>query len=112
MYAIRSYYDGHYLYANYGLGIRKTLFPNHRLGLEYFLPFGKGWEMSMGGRYLYFTHEDVIVLTASLSKYISNWWFNIQPYYAVKESGNSITTLFRSRLYGENPINFWRNNFV
>ena len=56
--------NGHYIYANYGIGLYDKLFAHNRFALEYFYPFGKGFEVSLGGIYLDYPKENVSVITA------------------------------------------------
>lgn len=74
---------GYYAYLNYGFSDGE-LFPEHRGGLELFKTFPKGWETSLGARYLYYNEFiDIWVFTASLSKYHNSWWFSFRPYLSV-----------------------------
>ncbi|TRX62375.1 YaiO family outer membrane beta-barrel protein [Carboxylicivirga sp. M1479] len=99
--------NGNYFYANYGFGFGNSLFANHKIGFEYYLPFGKGNEASLGVRYLVFPDEDAVVTTGSISKYIANWWISARPYVAIKDGGYNFTGLLKARLYDNNPINYW-----
>ncbi len=78
---------GYYAYLNYGFSDGE-LFPKHRGGLELFKTFPKGWEASLGARYLYYNeYVDIWVYTGSLSKYHNSWWFSVRPYLSVINSG-------------------------
>jgi YaiO family outer membrane protein len=71
---------GFYAYLNYGYS-EEDLFPEHRGGLELYKSFSHGYEISAGGRYLYFKKDnDVLIYTASLSKYFNSWWLSARPY--------------------------------
>jgi len=102
-----TFRNGHYLFSNYGIGINKELFPEHKAGLEYYIPLLKSFETSLGGRYFYSSSTNTFMLTGHLSKYLRNFWFSFRPYYVFDESKNLLTTVFKTRYYGANPINYW-----
>lgn len=102
-----NFTNGHYFYANYAFGVNETLFARHRLGFEYYLPFGNGYEASLGLRYMNFPTGDSFVYTGSVAKYITNWWICFRPYVAVKDGAYNFTALLNARMYGNNPINYW-----
>jgi YaiO family outer membrane protein len=102
-----TFSNGNYFYSNYGIGIRNGLFPNHRAGFEYYVPYNNGFETSLGVRYLNFTNDNVFIVTGSLSKYISNSLVSIKPFYAFGSSGNSFAALANLRVFDKNPINYW-----
>ncbi|WP_372642503.1 YaiO family outer membrane beta-barrel protein [Ancylomarina sp.] len=102
-----SFKNGHYLYSNYGLGINKELFPLNKAGIEYYIPFLKSFESSLGGRYFYSKNSNTVMLTGHLSKYHNNFWFSFRPFYAFNETKNSLTTVFNTRYHGVNPTNYW-----
>lgn len=104
--------SGNYLYSSYGIGILREHFPHHRLGLEYYAPLGRGFEGSIGGRYLRFEDESVYILTGHIGKYISDWWLAFRPFYTIKSDSvvdmrYSISALANARVYGSNGINYW-----
>jgi len=72
---------GFYGYMNYGYS-DGDLFPTHQAGLELFKTLPKGFEVSLGGRYLYFSKSDVevFVYTSSVSKYSKSWYFSLRQY--------------------------------
>jgi len=98
--------NNHYLYANYGFGIKNKLFPQHRFGLEYFFPFGNVYEASLGGKYFIYQNSTATVLTGHLGKYMSNIWLALRPYYTIKEGSNSFAALFNMRFYAKNQISY------
>ncbi|MCW3804171.1 YaiO family outer membrane beta-barrel protein [Plebeiibacterium marinum] len=99
--------NGHYLFANYGFGINNKLFPRHRVGLEYFFPFGNNFEASAGAKFFNYPSDDVIVLTGHLGKYVSNMWLSLRPYYTIKEGNNSFSSLFNMRIYDNNQVGYY-----
>ncbi len=104
--------NGHYLYSNYGFGIKKDLFPEHRAGLEYFFSFLETFESSFGGRYMNFGNNDIYIATGHLSKYVKNFWVAVRPFYVFHEQKNTLSTVFNARYYGKNPTNYWGAEFL
>ncbi len=85
-----------YLYINLGFS-QSNLFPNHKGALELFKGLSKGFDASIGGRYLYFD-SSLLVFTGSIGKYYKNFWFGFRPYivpysYGISQSFNFITKL-------------------
>ncbi|MBS3775979.1 MAG: YaiO family outer membrane beta-barrel protein [Bacteroidales bacterium] len=99
--------NGHYLYANYGIGIKNRLFPEHRAGLEYYFPVSKGLEASLGGRYLNSGSKNVYITTGHIGKYFPNLWMALRPFYVFGENGNALTNVFNIRYFQINPVNYW-----
>ncbi len=98
--------NNHYLYANYGFGIKNKLFPQHRFGLEYFFPFGNVYEASLGAKYFIYQNSNATVLTGHIGKYLSNTWLSLRPYYTLKEGSNSFAAIFNARMYAKNQISY------
>lgn len=103
----RLFNNGQYLYANFGMSVLNKLFPEYRGGLEFYSPIGNSMEASLGARYLYAGNNNIYILTGHLSKYVNNFWFSLRPYYAIKNTKNTITIAAHSRYYEVNPINYW-----
>lgn len=99
--------NSHYLYGNYGKGASGELFPSHRAGIEYFIPLGKGFEGSIGGRYMNFVNTGVFIVTGKLAKYVSNSLIAVRPFYATREGLSSLSALASLRVYGDNPLKYW-----
>lgn len=104
--------NGHYLYANYGVGIKNRLFPNQRAGLEYYFPVNKEVEASLGGRYFYGELKHVYIATGHVGRYFPRFWFAIRPFYVFGENGNALTTVFNIRHFQDNPLNYWGLEFT
>lgn len=103
----RLFQGGRYLYANYGVGINNTLFPQHRVGLEYYSPLSKKFEYSVGGRYLYASGTNIFIATGHLGSYYKNFWFALRPFYVIREKTDALTMVFNTRYFERNPINYW-----
>jgi YaiO family outer membrane protein len=99
--------NSRYLYLNYGYSFNYDLFPKHRAGLEYFSPLRKGFEASLGGRYLYFPDSHIGIITGSVAKYINSIWISLRPYYTFTRPGNSVALIADVRIYGKLPLSYW-----
>lgn len=99
--------SGAYLYANYGYGMKKELFPHHRMGLEYFFTFHTTFEASMGARFMDFGSNEIYILTGHFGYYFNRIWFSVRPYYVFHEQQNTLSIALSLRYYGQNPINYW-----
>jgi len=93
--AIRA---GTYLYLNLGLS-DSDLFPEFRVGAEAYQTFPRGWESSLGFRFLDFETNDVTILTGSVAKYRGNHWVQLRPYYVSEDGGDSFSGEVQYRLY-------------
>jgi YaiO family outer membrane protein len=72
--------DGKYVYVNYGFS-NSSLFPNHRLGGEFYCSLPASFEGSLGFRYLYFgPGSDVTIYTGTIGYYYRSYWFSLRPY--------------------------------
>ncbi|MCE7056025.1 YaiO family outer membrane beta-barrel protein [Algoriphagus sp. AGSA1] len=78
-----------YAYLNIG-GSSASFFPNFRLGVSAFYNLPKAWEIEAGYRYLKFS-DPTHIYTASLGKYVGNWWLNIRG-NLIPGTGNSLGT--------------------
>jgi YaiO family outer membrane protein len=99
--------NNHYLYANYGFGIKNELFPHHRFGLEYFAPLSNAFEISGGGKVFIYPNTNAYVITGHVGKYLPNIWLSLRPYYTLKDGCNSFASLYNMRLYHANNIGYW-----
>lgn len=96
-----------YMYFNYGYAFNSSLFPKHRIGYEYYIPLKHKIEISLGGRYLSYTHSKVLILTGHIEKYLNRNWIAFRPFYVFQKDARSFTLLGNYRFYGKNPLNFW-----
>ncbi|HEU0014890.1 MAG TPA: YaiO family outer membrane beta-barrel protein, partial [Longimicrobium sp.] len=62
-----------YAYAAAGVGTGGA-FPLRRAAAEAFVGFGPGWEASAGFRAMDYGESAVEIYTASLGRYVGNWW--------------------------------------
>ena len=98
--------DKSYLYYNYGYSFDNEIFPSHRIGFEYYFPL-KEYEASLGGRYLKFKEDEVVIATAHIAKYIRNYWIALRPFYVINNSGNGFASVLNIRRYGKHPFSYW-----
>ncbi|SFT49663.1 outer membrane protein, YaiO family [Algoriphagus locisalis] len=78
-----------YAYVNVG-GSSASFFPDFRLGASVYYNLPKAWEVEGGFRYLQFA-EATYIYTASVGKYVGNWWFNLRG-NLIPGTGNSLGT--------------------
>jgi|SRR6056297_432731 len=94
-----------YGYVNLGFS-SGDLFPELRAGAELYRALPKGFEASLGFRYLKFSEDDVTIFTGSLGKYIGNWLLIGRPYFTPQDSGISSSFTLLARRYLGNPDTF------
>lgn len=97
-----------YLYVNYGFSLY-TVFPKHRMGLEWYKKLPRSYEMSIGGRYMDFgAGSSVLIFTGSLTKYIGNYALIARPFItpdpATKSASASI--ILNARKYTIDADNY------
>ncbi|TXD79756.1 YaiO family outer membrane beta-barrel protein [Algoriphagus ratkowskyi] len=78
-----------YAYVNIG-GSGASFFPEFRFGASIYYNLPKAWEVDAGFRYLQFS-ESTTIFTASLGKYVGNWWLNLRG-NLIPGTGNSLGT--------------------
>lgn len=95
-----------YGYLNIG-GSSATFFPKFRFGASYFHNLKNAWELEGGYRYLGFTLPTHI-FTASVGKYVGNWWFNFRANFIPGEdSGISSSGQLSARYYFRTAEDFF-----
>lgn len=109
--------DRQYIYANFGHGINYKLFPQYRIGLEYYFPISKLIESSVGGRYLHYFNEDndpfntikkdVFIVTGHLGVYVGEGWLAVRPFWVIKKDMQSLSMSLKYRKYGKSIGDFW-----
>ncbi|WP_372776239.1 YaiO family outer membrane beta-barrel protein [Mangrovibacterium sp.] len=81
-----------------------AVFPNHRVGLEYYHVFQSKIELSGGYRYLNFSEGltepmNVQIATGSIGWYFSKYWLSFRPYFVFRDLGNSSVYMLTGRYY-------------
>ncbi|MFA5045639.1 MAG: YaiO family outer membrane beta-barrel protein [Paludibacter sp.] len=98
-----------YVYFNYGYAFANSLFPQHRVGFEYYIPLKFISEISVGGRYMIYPTSQVLILTGHLEKYIGKNWLALRPFYVITAHTNtqSFSLIGNYRFYNNNGLNYW-----
>lgn len=86
-----------YAYLNIG-GSNASFFPKLRFGTSIYYNLSNAWEVEGGYRYLGFT-EATHIITASLGKYIGNWWLNLRANLIPADGQLSTSANFQARYY-------------
>lgn len=98
----RSLKNKDYFLINGAIGTT-PVFAKYKLGIEYFNPFGKSWEMSAGAKYLQFANGvDILLINTSLSKYYGNHLTIVRPLIAIQNFNkqiNNFTLSAQQRYY-------------
>jgi len=94
-----------YLYLNLGYS-DISIFPHFRSGGELNSKLPSAFETSLGFRYLNFISSDVFIYTASLGKYIGNYWLSARTYITPDKIGASISGSITGRKYFANKDNY------
>jgi len=97
--------ENNYGYLNYGFS-QSSVFSENRIGAEWYHNFPKSFEGSIGIRTLFFTSSDVTIYTATLGKYISNYWISLRSFVTPGSDGTSVSGLFQVRRYFSDPENY------
>jgi len=96
-----------YFYFNYDFSLEATLFPRHRLGVEYYFPLSRKREASLGMRFMGYKIAPVYIFTGHYGKYFGKNWMEIRPYYVTQKSTKSLTLIGTYKHYGKNELNYW-----
>ncbi len=95
---------GTYMYLNAGYSLSDKLFPKTRLGLEVFQALFFETELSGGFRIMNYTDNDLIIITASISKYFPKYYFSFRPYFSFSpEKPNAQSYFLTARRYFSGP---------
>lgn len=96
---------GMYAYLNFGVS-SSPLFPEYRIGAELHKKLKRGFEASLGVRYLAFTQRSIAIYTGSIGKYYKDYWFSLRPFITPKGNGVSNSFMLLVRRYLKNADNF------
>jgi YaiO family outer membrane protein len=94
-----------YAYVNVG-GSGASFFPNFRFGTSIYYNLPKAWEIDAGFRYLKFS-EATTIYTASLGKYVGNWWINFRFNVIPQETGAGTSGNIQARYYFKTAEDFF-----
>jgi YaiO family outer membrane protein len=93
-----------YGYFNVGYS-GASFFPTFRFGTSVFWNLPKAYELEIGYRYLQFS-EVTHIITGSVGKYVSNWWFNFRLNFIPGTEGSSTSGNLQTRYYFKGPEDF------
>ncbi|WP_372652277.1 YaiO family outer membrane beta-barrel protein [Draconibacterium sp.] len=97
--------ENNYAYVNYGYS-SDALFPGNRFGFELYHNFPNAWEGSLGMRYLDFSSSGVDIYTATLGKYVGNYWVSLRSYVTPDTDGTSVSGALSVRRYFADSENY------
>ncbi|WP_303922038.1 YaiO family outer membrane beta-barrel protein [Draconibacterium sediminis] len=97
--------ENNYAYVNYGYS-SDALFPGNRFGFELYHNFPNAWEGSIGMRYLDFSSSGVDIYTATLGKYVGNYWVSLRSYVTPDSDGTSVSGALSVRRYFADSENY------
>ena len=98
--------ENNYGYLNYGFS-QSSVFPENRIGAEWYHNFPKAFEGSVGLRTLFFNSSDVTIYTATFGKYISNYWISLRSFVTPGSDGTSVSGFLQMRRYFSDPENYF-----
>jgi YaiO family outer membrane protein len=70
-----------YLYTNAGFSSRAEIFPNYKVGTEYYFAPLKQFDFSFGARYMNFVEDDVVLLTGQAAYRFKDYTLAYRPFY-------------------------------
>lgn len=97
--------ENNYGYLNYGFS-QSDIFPENRFGAEWYHNFPKSFEGSIGMRMLYFSSSSVDIYTATLGKYLGNYWLSLRSFVTPGTDGTSVSGQLQMRRYFSDPENY------
>ncbi|MBC7557484.1 MAG: YaiO family outer membrane beta-barrel protein [Chryseobacterium sp.] len=97
---------GYSLYLNYGYST-STLFPEHRMGAEFYKGLRNGYETSLGLRDLIINQKAILIYTGSLSKYYGNYLFSLRPFVTPRSNGISSSLHFIAKKYLNDNLDYF-----
>jgi len=97
--------ENNYGYLNYGFS-QSSLFPKNRMGVEWYHNFPKSFEGSLGMRLLFFGSSDVGIYTATLGKYMGNYWISMRTFITPGTTGTSVSGFLLMRRYFSDPEDY------
>lgn len=98
---------GTYAYFNGGVAPDPTLYPSYRVAFDLFHAIGKGYEASVGARYVNFATGTQMYVT-TLAKYVGHWMLTGKFYYVVSEDNPHSTSYHGGvrRYYGSDGTSY------
>ncbi len=94
-----------YGYINYGYS-SSLLFPEHRVGGEFYSSITKAIDGSLGFRYLSFATSNVFIYTGSIGYTLGNYWVAARPFITTQDvAGAALSLNIEAKRYFNNPEN-------
>ncbi|MFI5161055.1 MAG: YaiO family outer membrane beta-barrel protein [Sphingobacteriales bacterium] len=87
-----------YAYVSGAYSGNEGVFPQSRVGFSLYANLPSSFEGELGFRYLHFT-GDTWIYTASVSKYVGNFWINFRTYLTPSNSSVSQSYTLKARYY-------------
>ena len=104
----RNLRKGMYVYANIGYS-PSIIFPLFSNGAELYKALKRGFDCSVGYRYMLFKSPyntlRLTILTGSLGKYHNTYWFGFKPYLTFSSKGFAQYYMLMARKYLEDTYN-------
>jgi YaiO family outer membrane protein len=75
-----------YMYANAGASNGEFIFPQAKLGAEYYFAPQRQFDFSFGARYMHFEDDDVVLLTGQAGYRFGEYTLAYRPYYDVNNT--------------------------
>lgn len=96
--AYPSISDTFYAYVSGGISLTGSIFPDYRAGFSLYANLPKSFEGEVGFRMLSFD-DQTWIYTASVGKYISNFWLNARTYLTPSNDNISQSYSLTARYY-------------
>ena len=95
-----------YAYLNYGYS-QSEIYPEHRVGADFYVNLPGGIETSFGARYMSFTDSDVTIFTGSAGLYKGNYYVSLRPYLTPRNNNTlGISGVLTARRYLRDKNNY------
>lgn len=75
------------------------IFPQYRLGIDFYIPLKKGFEVALGGRYLKFKSVTVPMIDGYLGYYLGKNWFALRSFWLFNRPYGTTNELSWRRFY-------------
>ncbi|HKJ46662.1 MAG TPA: YaiO family outer membrane beta-barrel protein [Balneolales bacterium] len=88
---------GTYAYLNAGFS-NGSVYPNYRLGASVYQAIPAHFVLGAGVRSMFFASQNVVLLTGTISKYVTNYYLAVHPYIDPNKKNQSVMLLIRRYL--------------
>ena len=97
--AYQQLFPTNYLWLDYAWSPANHFFPDHRGGIEFFQRLPKGFEVSLGMRFLYWTVDPSLIYTGSISWLHNKNYLAYRPFFCHANSSWIYSHIFTYRRY-------------